>query len=125
MGKLGRGMMGPLIRRQYGAIAYLLTPELKHNLLWWHNAVGALPPRSIPLTLFSPTGAHSDDQGHGHIATRALLPTDVSVSTHLPQWFVEMALAAEGEPPIYLFELAATVLTACLVDYRSDGNPRT
>ena len=70
-------------------------------------------------------GAHSDAQGHGHIATRALLPSDVSVSTHLSQWFVDMALSTEAEPPIYLFELAETSPTACLVAYRSGGNPRT
>ena len=125
MGRLGRGMMGPSIRRQYGSRAHLLTPDLKRNLLWRHNAIGALPPRSTPLTLFSPTGAHLDAHGHGHIATRALLPGDVSISTHLPKWFLEVAFAADSEFPIYLFELAATVLTARLVAYRSDGNHRT
>ena len=34
MGRLGRGMMGPLIRRQYGSFAHPLTPDLKRNLLW-------------------------------------------------------------------------------------------
>ena len=34
MGGLGRGMTGPLIRRQYGPSAHLLTPDLKRNLLW-------------------------------------------------------------------------------------------
>ena len=56
MGRLGRGMMGPLIRRQYGSRAHLLTSKLKRNLLWWFNAIGTLPPRSIPLTLLSPMG---------------------------------------------------------------------
>ena len=70
-------------------------------------------------------GAHSDSQGHGHIATRALLPNDVSISTHLPKWFLEMAFASDAEFPIYLFELAATALTDCLAAYRSDGNRRT
>ena len=68
MEKLGRGMMGPLIRRQYGSKAYLLTSELKRNLLWWHNAIGALHPRSIPITLLPPTGAQPDAQGRGHVA---------------------------------------------------------
>ena len=126
MGRLGRGMMGPLVRRQYGSNAQLLTPDLKRNLLWRYNAIGKLPPpRPIPLTLFSPMGAYSDAQGHGHIASRALLPLDVSISTHLPKWFIEMAFAADAESPIYLFELDATVLTACLAAYRSDGNRRT
>ena len=113
MGRLCRGMTGPLIRRQYGPYAHLLTPDLKRNLLWRYNAIGALPPRSIPLTLFFPMGTHSDDQGHGHIATRAILPVDVSISTHLPKWFIEMAFAADSGSPIYLFERAVTALTAC------------
>ena len=125
MGKLCRGMMGPLIRRQYGSKACLLTSGLKRNLLWWNNAIWTLHPRSIPLTLFPPMGADSDAQGHGHVATRALLPAGETVPTRLPQWFIEMASAAEAGPPIYLFEQAETVLTACLAAYRSDGNPRT
>ena len=80
---------------------------------------------SIPLTLLPPVGAHSDAQGHGHIASRAMLPNDVSISTHLPKWFVEMAFASDAEAHIYRFELAANVLTACLVAYRSDCNHRT
>ena len=123
--KLGRGMMGQLIRRQYGANAYFPPSELTRNLLWWRNAIGALRPRSIPLTLFTPMGARSDAQGPGHIATRSLLQPDVSVSTNLPQRFVEMLFSAEEESPIYLSELSATFLTACIVDFRSDGHPRT
>ena len=103
----------------------MITSELKRNLLWWYDAIGALHPRSIPLTLFRPTGARSDAQGYGHVATRALLPSDESVSTHLPQWFVDMAFEADAESPIYLSKLAATGLAAFLADYRSDGNPRT
>ena len=125
MGGLGRGMMGPLIRRQYGTYARTLTPELRRNLLWWRNAIQRLPPRMVPLTLFSPMGAHSGAQGHGHIAMRAQFPLDVSISTHLPSWFVEMTVAADAESPIYIYELAATVLTACEAAYRSDGKPRT
>ena len=125
MGRLGRGMMGPLIRRQYGKYARTLTTELRRDLLWWCNAVRILPPRTIPLNLHSPMGAHSDAQGHGHVATRALFPFDVSISTHLPKWFLEMAFASEAESPIYLFELAATILTACEVANRSDGYHRT
>ena len=74
MGRLGRGMMGPLIRRQYGVHATTLTPILKRNLLWCLNAIGSLPARSVPLRLGSPVGAHSDAQGFGHVAVRALLP---------------------------------------------------
>ena len=73
-------------------------------------------------------GSHSDSQGHGHIAARALLPGDVTASTHLPKWFVDTAFAAEvdtRESPIYLFEHAATILTSFLLAYHSDGSPRT
>ena len=118
-------MMGPTIRRQYGSRDPLLNHERKRNQLWWHSSIGLLPPRSVPLASLAPMGAHSYAQGRGHIASLALLPYDISVATHLTPWFVGMAISAEGESPIYLSELAATVLTACLVAYRSDGNPRT
>ena len=36
-----------------------------------------------------------------------------------------MAFSYDEEPPIYLFELAETVLTSFIVAYRADGNPRT
>ena len=83
LGRIGRGMMGPLIRRQYGPPAHLLKPKLKRNLLWRPDAIGTLPPRSMPLTLLSPIGAHSDAHGRGQIATRALLPSEETISTHL------------------------------------------
>ena len=125
VGRLGRGMMGPLIRRQYGTYARTLTPELRRNLLWRRNAIQRLPPRLVPLALFSPMGAHSDAQGHGHVAMRALFPLGVSISTHLPAWFVELTNAADAESPIYIYELAATALTACEFAYRNDGKPLT
>ena len=43
MGRLGHGVMGPLIRRQYGVSATKLTPALKRNLLWRFDAIGVLP----------------------------------------------------------------------------------
>ena len=116
--------MGPLGPRQYGSKSYSLTPELRRSLSRRRNAIGTLHPRSIPLTLFPQMGARSDAQGHGHVATRALLPTDVSVSTRLPQWFIDVAFAAEAGALIYLFGLAATVLTSFLGACRSDGNTR-
>ena len=125
MGRLGRGMMGPLIRRQYGVHATKLTPALKRNLLWWFNAIGALPARSIPMKLGTPVGAHSDAQGFGHIAARALLPNDVTVSLHLPLWFVDMTFDLEEESPIFVFELTAAILAACLVILQNDGEARS
>ena len=125
MGRLGRGMMGPLIRRQYGTHATTLSPILKRNLLWWFNAIGSLPARSIPLRLSSPVGAHSDAQGFGRIAARALLPEDITVSLHLPTWFIDMTFGLEEESPIFISELAAAILAACLVILQNDGNART
>ena len=53
MGRLGRAMMGPSIRRQYGSNAQLLTPDLKRNLLWRYNAIGKLHPAvDTAYTLF-------------------------------------------------------------------------
>ena len=117
--------MGPLIRRKYGSRDPLLNHQLKRNLLWRHNAIGLLHPRSVPLTLIAPMGAHSDALGRGRISARSLLPYDISVSTHLPPWYVRMAISADGGPHVYLCELAATVLTIRLSAYRSGGNPRT
>ena len=102
MGRLGRGMMGPLTQRQYGAHARSLAPDLRRNLLRRYNAVGTLPPRTIPHSLLAPMGSNSDAQGHGRIAMRALFAKDVSISTHLPKWSIDMAFEAESESPIYL-----------------------
>ena len=108
MAELRRGTMGALISRQYGSYAYLLSSELKRNLLWGRNAIGALHPRSLPPALHAPTGARSGAPGNGRIAARSLLPPDISFSTHLPHWFVERAFSADGGRPIYLSELAVT-----------------
>ena len=65
--------------------------------------------------MLSPYGAHSDAQVFGRVAARALAPSDYTASTHLPLWFVEMAGAAEGGSPIYLFETAAArVRVSCV-----------
>ena len=57
-GKIGRGMMGPLIARQYRQRTTKLTPELTRNLLWWYSALGRLPKRVTPYVFDSPFGAH-------------------------------------------------------------------
>ena len=102
-GLLGRGMMGPLTRRQYGANAPSLTCGLKRNLLRWYNAIGTCPPRSIPHTMSAPAVAHSDAQGFGHVAARALLPEDLAAPTLLPQRFIDMAIAEEADPHLYVW----------------------
>ena len=116
--------MGPLIRRQYGANVAAMDCDLNRNLLWRLNAIGALPPRSIPLTMLAPMGAHSDAQCFGHGASRAVLLVDLDASAHLPQWFIDMAFGDENESPIYLFELSAAILAACLASLRNDGKTR-
>ena len=75
--------------------------------------------------MLSPIGAHSDAHGNGRIAARILCPMDVAISLHRPARFTRMADEAECESPIYLFELAATILTARAVASRSDYAPRT
>ena len=92
MGVLRRGMTGPLIRRHYGSNAYLLSSELKRNLPWRHNAIGALPPRSIPLTLLTPMGSQCCALVRSWtLPRRCPIATTVRYlrrDTHLPHWFV-------------------------------------
>ena len=57
-----------------------------------------------------PYGAHSDAQGFGRVASRGRVLGDYAISSHLPRWFIEMAVAAESESPIYLFGIAAAIL---------------
>ena len=58
VGKLGRGMMAPLIARQYRQRTHTLTPELTRNLVWRYSALGRLPPRVAPFVFYEPVGAH-------------------------------------------------------------------
>ena len=74
--------------------------------------------------MISPYGGRSDAQGFGHVAARGSVHGDYAISAHLPRRFIEMADAAEGESPIYLFEIAV-FLAACLVYFRSGGKART
>ena len=115
MGKLGRGMMGPLIAQQYNRHSSTVSTPLRRSLLWWYRAVALLTPRLTPFSLQPPFGAHSDAQGQGHVGCRVLLNEVSTTHTHLPEWFVQLALTAEGESAIYLFELCAAILTACAV----------
>ena len=118
-------MMGLLIRRQYSTYARTLISDLGRNPIWRRNAIQQRPPRLAPLTLFSLTGTHSGAQRRVRIAARDLFLPDVDISAHLPSRFAEMTIAADAESPIYIYELAATALTACAVAYRSDGNHRS
>ena len=107
--------MGPLIARQYSSHSDQLTTTLRRSLVWWYSAVGALPPRVTPFELRPPFGAHSDAQGAGHIGCRVILDRVDTRHCHLPEWFVSLAMTSDGESPIYLFEICAAILTACVV----------
>ena len=121
MGKLGRGVMGPLILRQYRPRTTKLTRALKMCLIWRYNALGSLPPRAKPFSLLPPVGAHSDAQGLGQISCRVLIDSVSTCHPHLHEWFVRMAEKAEGESSIYLFEICAAILTVFVVNERSLG----
>ena len=78
---------------------------MRRNLIWWYSALGDLEPRTAPFKQLKPVGAHTDAQGHGHIAAVHYGSTRNSIHTHLPKWFCTMAETAEGEPPIFLYEI--------------------
>ena len=106
------GKMGPTTRRRYRSNAHSLTTDLESNL-FWRNAFGRLPPRAIPLTLLLSVGRIRMLEGVGEFPRERFFPNDVSISTHLPKWFGEMAFVADDdESPAYLFKLAADIFTA-------------
>ena len=125
MGKLGRCMMIPLIRRQYSSRTTGLTRTLRRCLVWWHSAAGPLPPRVAPFRLPPPFGAHSDAQGLGHIACRILLGSVSSYRVHLPPWFAHLETNAEGESAIYLFEICDAILTVAVISTANTQPSRT
>ena len=77
------------------------------------------------MNLGNPVGTHSDAQEFGYIAAMALLPSDITASLHLPSWFVDMTFDLETESPIFIFELTAAILAACLVILQNDGEARS
>ena len=115
MGKLGRGILGPLIDRQYRSRTASLTSTLRRSPLWRYNAFGSLPLRTTPFVLQQPFGAHSDTQGLGRIGRRVIFDRVFDSHTYLPSWFVCMARTDGRESPIYLFEICAEILTARVV----------
>ena len=99
---LGRGMMGPLIARQYQQRGSALSPDLRNNLLWRYSALGNLAPRTAPLGQLRPLGAHTDAQGHGQVATVFHHEGRHAAHLNLPERFCLLANAAGGESPIFL-----------------------
>ena len=115
MGELGRGTAGTLTARQYSPHANHLTDAIRRSLIWLFSAVSALPPRVAPFEVNPPFGARSDAHGGGHVGRRVILDKVVTLHSHLPEWFVTMAVTAEGESAIYLFEICTAILTVCVV----------
>ena len=113
-GKLGRGMMGPLIARQYKNRHHQLTPELTRNLISRYIALGSLPPRITPFVFESPIGAHADAQGFGNIAAIFQGIITRTTSVHLPTWFAGLVEETPGESPIFAYELCAAILMVCI-----------
>ena len=109
-GKLGRGMMGPLIERQYRQLGHTLTPALTRNLVWRYSSLGRLPKRITPFIYNSPIGAHTDAQGLGHIAAVYKGSVTNTVSVHLPAWCLNLVNESPGESPIFAYELRAAIL---------------
>ena len=124
-GKLGRGMLAPLIRRQYGHRGVRASPELSRNLLWRYSALGNLAPRTAPFKQLKPVGAHTDTQGRGHVAAVYYGVSRCSLRVHLPQWFCAMDESTEGESPISLCELGASILMVYTANDWNDTTPRT
>ena len=124
-GRLCLGMMEPLIRRRYGTHARILTSDLRGASFGDIALRGSYRLERYRSTSYPRWEAHSDAQWQWRNAARALPPRGISDPTQLPKWFAEMYFAADVEAEIYLFELAATIHTACEVDCRPEGNHRT
>lgn len=125
MGELGRCMMSPLIARQYRCRTAKLTRALRRCQVWWYNAVWSLPPRTTPFALLPPFGAHSGAQGLCHIACRVLLVNTTSCHVHLPVWFVNLSIEAEGESAICMFGICDATLTVYVVGTLNSGSARS
>ena len=118
MGKLGRGMVGPLITRQYWRRNNRLTQRLRMCFFWQYTAVYSLPPRTTPFLLRPPLGAP------GHIAAKFGLPDTKTITHHLPECVRTTATKAEGESPVYLYELCAAILLARIALSWGDASNR-
>ena len=124
-GKIGRGMMGPLIARQYWRRRRSLDTTLRRNLLWRYAAPGNLPPHVTPFHFDSSVGARTDAQGLGRVAAVFTGEAKTAVSTHLPLWSTSMVTALPDESPIFIHELCVSILTARLALNWSRDKQRT
>ena len=124
-GKLGRGMMGPLIKRQYSSRGGRLSPEPRRNLAWWYSALGKLAPRTAPFEQLRPVGAHTDAQGRGRVSAVYYGNRRAAAHAHLLERLSAMAVDAEGESPIFLYELCAAILLVYIANGWMGATPRT
>ena len=83
-------------------------------MVWRYSAPGNLPPRVTPFVLRQPIGAHTDAQGHGHIAAVYTGHTHTTVSLRIPDWLIELVRDAPVESPIFIYELCAAILMVCI-----------
>ena len=118
-------MTGTLIRRLYRHRWTRLSPELHRGFLWWYSAIGNIEPRTEPPKQQTPVAAHTDAQGHGRIAAAHFGSSREFIRLHLPQWFCAMAESAEGESPIFLYEMRAAILTVYVANDWNDTTPMT
>ena len=124
-GKLGRGMMGPLIARQYRHHGTHQGPELKRNLIRRYSAMGNLAPRTAPFQQLHPVGAHTDAQGYGHVDAVFYGESRHEAHTHLPDRFCKLAESCGNESPIFICELCAAILMVYTAVEWRDVEPRT
>ena len=92
LGKLGRGMMGHPIARQYKRRATRSAPVSRRNLVWRFSALGKLAARTSPFGQITPFGAHTDAQCYGRIASARYGQRRKTVHLHLPHRLCVMAL---------------------------------
>ena len=87
--------------------------------------MGNLAPRTGPFEQLRPVGAHTDAQGYGLVAAVSYGGSRNLTHFHLPEWFCAMAEPAEGESPIFLYELCAAILMVYIANEWADTTPRT
>ena len=62
---------------------------------------------------------------NGHIAVVHTGETKTAASTRLPSWFIVMVNNIPGDSPIFIFELRAAILMACIVLQWPNDKQRT
>ena len=66
-GKIGRGMLRPIARRQYSSGSYKIEGELKICLQWWIGFLTHIPPRTVSLGEEIIIPMRTDAMGFGHV----------------------------------------------------------